>query len=235
MCVWISTGVVCLHCYITIWLLQVKLLLSCAPFVYTMQPVFIVTSHKATYIWCMCVCMLWSGSQIINVIIMLFCCNLHFWKKDLDLWSVTAVTQGWNRYQTESQHRKLTLEKKILMPLLPGLEPVIFFYHEFGTLPLSVFTVSIFNYEYVVYVCIFSNTLCFLLHSEFVICIFSVPVTYLQPNLVCFRLLLITRSSAKKVDIYTVYMLTVTARSIKTGINVMISVRWAWYFLGGKP
>ena len=76
MCVWISTEVVCLHCYSTIWLLQVKLLLSCAPFVYTMQPVFIVTSHKATYIWCMCVCMLWSGSQIINVIIMLFCCNL---------------------------------------------------------------------------------------------------------------------------------------------------------------
>ena len=36
--------------------------------------------------------------------------------------SFTAVTRGWNGYWSKSQHRKLTLEKKIL-PLLPGLEP----------------------------------------------------------------------------------------------------------------
>ena len=34
----------------------------------------------------------------------------------------TAVIWGWNRYWNKSQHRKLILEKKILLPLLPGLE-----------------------------------------------------------------------------------------------------------------
>ena len=37
----------------------------------------------------------------------------------------TAVTQGWNRYQNKSQHRKLTLGKKLL-PLVLGLEPRTF-------------------------------------------------------------------------------------------------------------
>ena len=38
----------------------------------------------------------------------------------------TAVTQGWNGYQNKSQHRKLTLEKKILPLLLPGFKPETF-------------------------------------------------------------------------------------------------------------
>ena len=33
---------------------------------------------------------------------------------------------GWTKYQNKSQHRKLTLEKKILLPLLQGFEPVTF-------------------------------------------------------------------------------------------------------------
>ena len=33
---------------------------------------------------------------------------------------------GWNGYQNKSQHRKLTLEKKILPPLLQGFEPTTF-------------------------------------------------------------------------------------------------------------
>ena len=33
---------------------------------------------------------------------------------------------GWNGYWNKSQHRKLTLEKKILLPLLLGLEPETF-------------------------------------------------------------------------------------------------------------
>ena len=41
-------------------------------------------------------------------------CYLHFWQNDWDLLRATAVTQGWNGYQNKSQHRKLTLEKKIL-------------------------------------------------------------------------------------------------------------------------
>ena len=33
---------------------------------------------------------------------------------------------GWNEYRDKSQHRKLTLEKEILLPLLQGFEPVTF-------------------------------------------------------------------------------------------------------------
>ena len=38
----------------------------------------------------------------------------------------TAVTRGWNGYRNMSQHRKSTLEKKILPPLLQGFEPATF-------------------------------------------------------------------------------------------------------------
>ena len=53
-------------------------------------------------------------------------CHLHFGQNDRDLLRVTAVTRGWNGYRNKSQHRKLTLEKKILPPLLRGIEPGTF-------------------------------------------------------------------------------------------------------------
>ena len=53
-------------------------------------------------------------------------CHLHLWQNDWDLVCATAVTQGRNRYQNKSQHRELTPEKKILPPLLQGLEPRTF-------------------------------------------------------------------------------------------------------------
>ena len=53
-------------------------------------------------------------------------CHLHFWQNHGDLLRATAVTRGWNGYRNMSQHRKLTLEKKLLPPLLPGLEPGTF-------------------------------------------------------------------------------------------------------------
>ena len=53
-------------------------------------------------------------------------CHLHFWQNDRDLLRATAVTGGWNRYQNNSQHRKSTLEKKILPPLLQGFKPATF-------------------------------------------------------------------------------------------------------------
>ena len=43
-----------------------------------------------------------------------------------DLLRVTAVTRGWNGYRNKSQHRKSTLEKKILPPLQQGFEPTTF-------------------------------------------------------------------------------------------------------------
>ena len=54
-------------------------------------------------------------------------CHLNFWyRNDRDFLRATAVTRVWNEYRNKSQHRKLTLEKKILPPLLPGLEPATF-------------------------------------------------------------------------------------------------------------
>ena len=53
-------------------------------------------------------------------------CHLHFWQNDWDLLRASAVTQGWNGYRNKSQHRKLTVEKKILLLLPLGLEPVTF-------------------------------------------------------------------------------------------------------------
>ena len=71
-----------------------------------------VTSCKATYVRCM---------QVLAVT-----CHLHFWQNDLGLLRATAVTRGWNGYRNKSQHRKLTLQKKILPPLQQGFEPATF-------------------------------------------------------------------------------------------------------------
>ena len=53
-------------------------------------------------------------------------CHLHFWQNDQDLLRATVVTWGWNGYRHYSQHRNLTLENKILPPLLQGFEPGTF-------------------------------------------------------------------------------------------------------------
>ena len=57
--------------------------------------------------------------------------HLHLWQNDQALLraSAAAVTRGWNRYRNKSQHRKLTLEKNVLLP-----KPVIFFYHKSSAL-----------------------------------------------------------------------------------------------------
>ena len=60
-------------------------------------------------------------------------CHLHFWQNDRDLLRATAVTRGWNGYWNRSQHRKSTLEKKIIPPLQQGFEPQPFS-HESGAL-----------------------------------------------------------------------------------------------------
>ena len=57
-------------------------------------------SIKATYVRCM---------RVLAVT-----CHLHFWQNDWDFLRATVVTRGWNGYRNKSQHRKSTLEKKIL-------------------------------------------------------------------------------------------------------------------------
>ena len=53
-------------------------------------------------------------------------CHLHFWQNDRDFLRATVVTRGWNGYRNKSQHRKLTLEKKIILPFQQGFEPATF-------------------------------------------------------------------------------------------------------------
>ena len=53
-------------------------------------------------------------------------CHLHFWQNDRDFLRATVVTRGWNGYRNKSQHRKLTLEKKILPLFQQGFEPATF-------------------------------------------------------------------------------------------------------------
>ena len=80
--------------------------------VYTIQPCISLQYH---FIWShgMHVCLAVTSP-------------LHFWQNDQDLLCATAVTCRWNEYQNKSQHRKLTLEKKIILPLLQGLRPKTF-------------------------------------------------------------------------------------------------------------
>ena len=53
-------------------------------------------------------------------------CHLHFWQNGRGLLRDTAVTRGWIGYRNKSQHRKSTLKKRILPPLLQGFEPATF-------------------------------------------------------------------------------------------------------------
>ena len=53
-------------------------------------------------------------------------CHLRFWQNDRGLLRATVVTRGWNGYRNKSQHRKLTLEKRIFPPLQQGFEPATF-------------------------------------------------------------------------------------------------------------
>ena len=52
--------------------------------------------------------------------------HLQFWQNDRGILRATAVTRRWNGYRNKSQHRKSTLEKKTLPPLLQGFEPATF-------------------------------------------------------------------------------------------------------------
>ena len=49
-------------------------------------------------------------------------CHLHFWQNDRGPLRAIVVTRGAERTPNKSQHTKLTLEKKILPPLLPGFD-----------------------------------------------------------------------------------------------------------------
>ena len=49
-------------------------------------------------------------------------CHLHFWQNDRGLLRATAETRGWNGYRNKSQHRQLTMDRNIFLPLLRRVE-----------------------------------------------------------------------------------------------------------------
>ena len=53
-------------------------------------------------------------------------CHLYVWQNGFDLLRATSLTRGRNGYRNKSQHRKLTVEKKIIPPLQQGFEPATF-------------------------------------------------------------------------------------------------------------
>ena len=77
--------------------------------VYTIQPRVSLQCH---FIAC--------HMRTVHVRLAVTSCHLYFRRNDQDLLPATAVARGWNGYFKESQHRKLTLENKILRP--PVLE-----------------------------------------------------------------------------------------------------------------
>ena len=102
------------HCSVVRWLVTRETAAVSAHGMFTAYnntPVSSVTLFEATYAGCMCVAVT---------------CHLHFWQNERDLLDATAVTRGWDGYRNKSQHRKLSLEKEFLPPLLPGLEPETF-------------------------------------------------------------------------------------------------------------
>ena len=104
-------------CLAATWLVAAKTApvlahIMCTP--YNHAPVYSVTLFKATYIGCM------------SVKLQLATCT--FWKEMTRIFFVLfLVTSRWNKGQNNTgQHRRLTLEKPILQPLLPGLKPTTF-------------------------------------------------------------------------------------------------------------
>ena len=94
------------------WLMLHKTAATSARSVYNHAPCHFMQSHIRKLYVCLTVT-----------------CRLHLWQNDRDLLRATAVTRGWNGYRNKSQHRKSTLEKKILPPFHP--RP---FNHESGAL-----------------------------------------------------------------------------------------------------
>ena len=67
--------------------------------------------------------------------------RVHFWQNDRGLLRVSAVTLGWNEHRIRVRTTKWNLEKTILPPLLPRIEPTTrLFDHESVVLPKASYS-----------------------------------------------------------------------------------------------
>ena len=106
---WLSTEVVYLKNFLVVtWLVPVNSLCS----VCTIQLCISLQCH-----------FIWSHICWVHVCLAVTF-HLHFEQNDQDVFCATSVTQGWSVYPNTSQHKKLTLEKKIILLLLQGLKPM---------------------------------------------------------------------------------------------------------------
>ena len=110
------------HCLIVTWLVPhetaaISPQVLCTP--YKHAPVYSVTSCTATCLQCH-----FMQSHAGRVHACLAVRLLHFWQNEWDLLvlcTTTVVTWVWNRYRNKSQHRKLTLDKKMFPPFLVSI------------------------------------------------------------------------------------------------------------------
>ena len=96
------------NCLVVTWLIPLKTVAISACSVYTIQPCIMSCHFMLSHIHRVHACLAVT-------------CHLTFGRMTRKFY-VTAVTRGWND-GNKSQHRKLALEMKILLPLLLGLEP----------------------------------------------------------------------------------------------------------------
>ena len=97
---YISTKLVYLQCCLVVtWLVPRETAAISAHSVYTMQACTVSCHFMQSHIHRVHVCLAVT-------------CHLHFWQNDQDLFHAVEVERYWNM----SQHRKLTMEKKILLP-----------------------------------------------------------------------------------------------------------------------
>ena len=99
------------HCLVVTWLVQCKTAAISVCAVCTIQPCTTSCHFMLSHTHRMHVCLTVT-------------CHLHFWQNDQDF--LFTCYRSNNRYQNKSQHRKVTLEKEILPPLLLGLKPATF-------------------------------------------------------------------------------------------------------------
>ena len=118
-CFWIATKVVYLqHCLIVRWLVPRETGAISVCSVYIVQPCTISCPFMQSHICRVHACLAVT-------------CHLHFWQNNWDHLGATVVMGGGgggegDGYWNKSPDRKLTMGKKIVPPLLPGLEPGTF-------------------------------------------------------------------------------------------------------------
>ena len=116
---WLYLFIVCfwlLHGWYHVKMLSVSAHVPYTPYNHASVNTYSVSWIQATYVGCMCVC---CNCNLTPALLAQWLGSFSFTFSSFYFSHATVVTQGWKGYQDESQHRKLTMEKKILLGLKP--------------------------------------------------------------------------------------------------------------------